>query len=64
MSSTGTNMNMKTKGDNGISIQNYGQINLTIISEGEKERRSKRKRKSGARDTTPDHETISGKKCK
>ena len=63
MSSPDTNINMKTIGDHGISIQNYGNIHLTIKNEGEKEMRSKRKRKS--RDPTPDDEgTVRGKRYK
>ena len=65
MSSPDANINMKTNGDNGISIQNYGHINLTINSDVEKEVRKKRKRKSSKRDTTPDDEgTLKGKKYK
>ena len=65
MSSPDNNINMKTSGDKGISIQNYGHINLTIISDAEKELRSKRKRKSKERDTTPDVEgTLTGKRHK
>ena len=57
MSTSDTKINMKSSGDNGISIQNYGHINLTINNEGEKEIRSKRKRKPSERDTTPEGET-------
>ena len=49
MSTSDTKINMKSSGD---SIQNYGHINLTIKSDGEREVRSKRKRKSRKRDPT------------
>ena len=65
MSSSATNINMKTFGDQGISIQNYGHINLTIINVGENEVRSKRKRKSSERQGIPDtEETMRGKRSK
>ena len=47
---------MKSRGDNGISIQNYGHIHLTIINEGENESRRKRERKPSEKDTTADTE--------
>ena len=62
MSSSDSNINMKYSGDKGISIQNYGQINLTINNEGEKELRSKKKRKLSLSDTSSDIEgTMRGK---
>ena len=67
MSSSATNINMKTFGDQGISIQNYGHIdiNLTIYNDGENEVRSKRKRKLSERQGTPDaEETMRGKRSK
>ena len=65
MSTSDKEINMKSRGDNGISIQNYGHINLTNNNDGEKELRSKRKRKSKERDTTPDVEgTLTGKRHK
>ena len=65
MSSPDATINMKTSGDHGISIQNYGHIHLTIISDGEKEVRSKRKRKSKERDSTPDVDgPVRGKRYK
>ena len=65
MSTSDKEINMKSRGDNGISIQNYGHINLTNNHDGEKELRSKRKRKPSERDTKPDIEgTRRGKRSK
>ena len=69
MSTSDTNINMKSLGDKGISIINNGHLNLTIYNEGEKEEKSKRKRNSSekAKDHTPDIEgetRAKGKKIK
>ena len=63
MSTSDTNINMKSLGDKGISIQNYGgHINLTINNEVEKEVRSKRKRDQSEKDSTQDTEGATGGK--